>query len=268
MNTSKHLSNRMNNVQGAFTKVPEITALFWIIKVLTTGMGEAASDLLAHEVLGEGIAIILFGSCLAVSLVLQFKARKYTTWIYWLNVALISIFGTMLADGLHLGPAVSTILFAVLLAIILIAWYVSEKTLSIHSIYTRRREVFYWATVMATFALGTAAGDMTAFTLHLGTLLSGIMFVGIIAIPAIGYKLFGMNDIFAFWFAYIITRPLGASFADWIDGPTRFGGLGIEKGPLSLVLTIIIIALVSYMGIKGLDVKSAYNAKQELQESN
>lgn len=174
----------------------------------------------------------------------------------------------MVADGLHLGPVVSTILFAGLLAIILITWYVSEKTLSIHSIYTRRREAFYWDTVIATFALGTAAGDMTAVFLHLGTLLSGIMFVGIIAIPAIGYLLFGMNDIFAFGVAYIITRPLGASFADWIDGPTRFGGLGIEKGPLTLVLIIIIIGLVSYMGIKHLDVKNMNHPKDKFQYEN
>lgn len=244
-----------DNTQRILCKVPQITVLFWIIKVLTTGMGEVASDYLSHDLLGQGTAAILFGSVLVILLVLQFKARKYTTWIYWLNIAIISVFGTMVADDLHLRPVVSTLLFAGLLAIILITWYVSEKTLSIHSIYTRRREAFYWATVMATFALGTAAGDMTAFSLHLGTLVSGFMFVGLIAIPAIGYLLFGMNEIFAFWFAYIITRPLGASFVDWIDGPVRFGGLGIEKGPLSLVLTIIIIGLVTYMGVKHLDVK-------------
>lgn len=265
MNISKPLSNKMHHAQSTFTKVPEITILFWIIKVLTTGMGEAASDYLSHDVLGQGIAIILFGSLLVISLVLQFKARKYNTWIYWLNIAIISVFGTMVADGLHLGPVVSTALFAGLLTITLITWYVSEKTLSIHSIYTRRREFFYWATVMATFALGTAAGDMTAFTFHLGTLLSGIMFVGVIAIPAIGYWLFGMNEIFAFWFAYIITRPLGASFVDWIDGPMRFGGLGIEKGPLSLVLTIIIVGLVIYMRVKHLDVKDTNNDSKKFQ---
>lgn len=265
MNTNKPLFNKMHNTQSTLSKVPEITILFWIIKVLTTGMGEAASDLLAHEMLGEGTAIILFGSLLVVSLALQIRARRYITWIYWLNIAIVSVFGTMVADGLHLGPVVSTTLFAVLLAIILITWYLSEKTLSIHSIYTRRREAFYWTTVMVTFALGTAAGDMTAFTLHLGTLLSGIMFIGIIAIPAIGHFLFGRNKVFAFWFAYIITRPLGASFADWIDGPTRFGGLGIEKGPLSLVLTIIIVGLVSYMGIKHLDVKETNNDSKKFQ---
>ena len=247
------------------SKVPEITVLFWIIKILTTGMGEAAADYLSHDLLDQGLATILLGSILVISLALQLKARKYTTWIYWLNIAIISVFGTMVADDLHIGPVASTIIFAGLLATILITWYVSEKTLSIHSIYTQRREVFYWATVMATFALGTAAGDMTAFSLHLGTLLSGIMFVGLIAIPAIGHLLFGMNEIFAFWFAYITTRPLGASFADWIDGPTRFGGLGIEKGPLSLVLTIIIIGLVIYMGVKHLDVKDTKNDLEKLQ---
>lgn len=261
MNITKPLSNTMYRTQSNFSKVPEITLLFWIIKILTTGMGEAASDYLSYRLLGPTIAAILFGGCLIVSLVLQFRARRYVTWIYWLNVALISVFGTMVADGLHLGFIMSTTFFTMLVAIILITWYMSEKTLSIHSIYTRRREAFYWTTVMATFALGTAAGDMTAETLHLGFLFSGFMFVGLIAIPALAYLLFGMNEIFAFWFAYIVTRPLGASFADWMTGRSSEGGLEMNQVAVSLVLVVIIVALVIYMGITHLDVKDVNNKR-------
>jgi len=150
MNENKFVSNIMYDGRSNLSKVPEITVLFWIIKVLTTGMGEAASDYVSHRLLGPGVSMMIFGGCLIISLILQFKARGYVTWIYWLNIALISIFGTMVADGIHLGPVVSTTVFAILLSIILIGWYMSEKTLSVHSIYTRRREAFYWATVMAT----------------------------------------------------------------------------------------------------------------------
>lgn len=262
MNINKTLSDSMHNENGnIINKVPEITALFWIIKILTTGMGEAASDYVsrmfrnAGGLGGRGIAMIIFGGCLVISLILQFRVRRYVTWIYWLNIALISVFGTMIADGIHLGHVASTIIFATLVAIVLIVWYMCEKTLSVHSIYTRRREAFYWTTVMATFALGTAAGDMTADVFHLGFLWSGIMFVGIIAIPALAYKLFNMNEVFTFWFAYIITRPLGASFADWMDAPIRRGGLGWSQPVVVLVAIFVIIALVAYMGFTHMDIK-------------
>jgi uncharacterized membrane-anchored protein len=263
-------SNVMNSEERCLSKVPQITILFWIIKILTTGMGEAASDYISHGLLGSGghggprgtggpggpgLAMIIFGGLLVISLILQFRARRYVTWVYWLNIALISIFGTMIADGMHLGPVVSTMVFAILVTIILAGWYVSEKTLSVHSIYTRRREAFYWATVMATFALGTAAGDMTADAFHLGFLWSGIMFVGIISIPALAYKLFKVNAVFTFWFAYIITRPLGASFADWMDSPIRRGGLGWSQPVVVLVSISVIIVLVAYMGFTKMDVR-------------
>lgn len=268
MNENKLASNIISEGEHILSKVPEITILFWIIKILTTGMGEAASDYISFRLLGPRVALGVFGGCLVVSLILQFKARQYVTWIYWLNIALISVFGTMIADGLHLKPTISTTIFAVIVAIILIAWYISEKTLDIHSIYTKRREAFYWATVMATFALGTAAGDMAADALHLGFLLSGIIFVGIIAIPAVAYKLFNVNKVFTFWFAYIITRPLGASFADWMDSPIRRGGLGWSQPVIVSILISAIIILVAYMWYNRMDVKYKINGKEQLQGVN
>lgn len=239
-------------------KVPEITIYFWIIKVLTTGMGEVTSDYLAHSI-NPIIAVALAGISLVASLIIQFSVRRYVAWVYWLNAIMVSIFGTMVADILHIGFGipylVSTSFFVVVLAIIFITWYMCEKTLSIHSIYTRQRETFYWATILTTFALGTAAGDMTAVTLHLGYFFSGVLFVFIFAIPTLAYWLFGLNEIFTFWFAYIITRPLGASFADWIGISHARGGIGLGTGIVSLVLTVIILGLVGYLTITHKDVK-------------
>ncbi|MGI8420391.1 MAG: COG4705 family protein [Candidatus Levyibacteriota bacterium] len=233
-------------------KVPEVTIYFWIIKLLTTGMGETTSDFLVRKI-DPVIAVVLGAIALAVALILQFRAKKYITWIYWLAVAMVAIFGTMVADVLHIGLGipylVSSIFFAIALAIIFFTWYKFEGTLSIHSITTHRREFFYWATVMATFALGTAAGDMTATTLQLGYFDSGILFALLFALPAIAYWKFGMNEIFTFWFAYIITRPLGASFADWIGRPTNLSGVGFGTGQISLVLAILISILVIYLSI-------------------
>jgi uncharacterized membrane-anchored protein len=192
-------------------------------------------------------------------LVLQFSVRRYVTWIYWLVVVMVSIFGTMAADVLHVVLGIpyfaSTTFFVVVMTIIFVTWFSIEKTLSIHSIYTRRREVFYWSTVLGTFALGTAAGDMTAITMHLGYFSSGIMFAILLVIPALGYWLFGLNGIFAFWFAYIMTRPVGASFSDWISVSHSRGGLGLGEGPVSLGLTIIIILFVGYLAASRKDVK-------------
>jgi len=232
------------------SKVPEVTIIFWITKILTTGMGETTSDYLAHQ-MDPVIAVIIGGIALAAALFLQFSVRTYIPWVYWLAVVMVSVFGTMAADILHIGLGipyiVSTIFFLVVLAIIFIVWHSSEKTLSIHSIYTPRREFFYWATVLATFALGTAAGDMTATTMNLGYLDSGVMFAIVFAIPAVAYWLFGLNAIIAFWFAYIITRPLGASFADWMGVSHARGGLEWGTGPVSLSLAFLIVLLVAYL---------------------
>ncbi len=242
------------------SKVPQITVFFWITKVLTTGMGEATSDYLAHR-FGPVIAGTLGLTAFVAALAAQFRVRRYMAWVYWTAVVMVAVFGTMAADGLHveLGVpyAVSTPFFAVVLAAIFIVWYRTEKTLSIHSIYTRRREVFYWATVLATFALGTAAGDLTATTLHLGFLASGILFTVVIAVPAIGYWRFNLNPIVAFWFAYIVTRPLGASYADWLGVPRSLSGLNMGRGPVALGLTIVIVGFVAYLATARTDVEEA-----------
>jgi len=251
----KTLSVTRNQV---LSKVPEITILFWITKILTTGQGEVFSDYLFFSKLGHTTAMVMGFTGLAVSLAIQFSVKRYVVWIYWLGIVAVSIFGTMVADFIHgaLGISffASTTGFIVLQAIIFVAWYVTEKTLSIQSIHTRRREAFYWATVLGTFALGTAAGDCTAFNMHLGLFTSGVLFTVLIAIPALAYKYFGLNEIFAFWFAYVMTRPLGASFSDWMASGRA--GLGWGTGPVSLGLAIIIICLVGYMAVTQKDVKS------------
>jgi uncharacterized membrane-anchored protein len=254
---TKNLDHTRHEAKQIFNKVPEITVFFWIIKILTTGMGEVTSDYLATHI-NPVIAVALTGLCLVAALAVQLLIRKYVAWIYWLNVVMVSIFGTMAADVLHVGLGisyiVSTTFYVIVLAIIFVTWYSSEKTLSIHSIFTCRRELFYWATILSTFALGTAAGDMTATTMGLGYLFSGVMFAILIAIPAIAYWKFGLNEIFAFWLAYIVTRPLGASFADWMSVPSNRGGLGIGTGSVSLGLTIIILCLVGYMALTRKDI--------------
>ena len=231
-------------------RVPEITVLFWIIKLLTTGMGETTSDYLMHQ-MNPIFAVALGGGGLAVALLMQFSVHRYIPWIYWLAVIMVAIFGTMAADAIHVALGipylVSTVGFSVALAAIFAIWYRTEKTLSIHRIYTFRREMFYWATVMTTFALGTAAGDMTASTLGLGYFTSGLLFTLLFALPAIAYWRFGLNEVSAFWFAYILTRPLGASFADWLGKPRVHGGVGIGTGQISLILAILIFGFVAHL---------------------
>lgn len=253
----------------ALAKVPEVTIFFWIIKILTTGMGETTSDFLAHA-LNPIVAVGLGGIGLAIALLLQFSTRRYVPWVYWLTVIMVAIFGTMAADVLHVGLGipylVSTIFFMISLAIIFILWFVVENTLSIHSIFTPRRELFYWATVMATFALGTAAGDMTATTMHLGYFTSGVMFAVLILIVMMSHYVAkniltlehthqSRNAVFAFWLAYILTRPLGASFADWMGVATSRGGLGWGTGSVSLVLFILILGFVGYLTVTHKDVE-------------
>ena len=236
--------------ERGLSKVPEVTALFWIIKILTTGMGETTSDFFAHTT-GPIIAVVLGGVGLALALALQFKTDRYRPWQYWSCVVMVSVFGTMAADVIHVGLGVpyvvSSIAFTLALTGIFVVWYRSEGTLSIHSITSRRREVFYWATVLATFALGTAVGDMTATTFHWGYFMSGVVFAALICVPAIAHARFGLNSIVAFWTAYILTRPLGASFADWVAVPPARGGLNWGTGLISLVLLAIILVLVGYL---------------------
>ena len=239
-------------------KVPEVTVYFWIIKLLSTAMGESTSDYLVFHI-NPYVAVVFGCIGLVVALTLQLTVRRYIPWIYWLAVVMVAIFGTMAADVLHvvigIPYLISTIFFTTVLAIIFIVWYATEKTLSIHSINTLRRELFYWATVIATFALGTAVGDLTAATLHLGYFASGVLFAILFALPGLAYWLFRINAIFAFWFAYIMTRPLGASFADWFGKPI-LGGLGLGDAPVAGILTILIIILVAYVSISRVDMKS------------
>ncbi len=250
----------MQLTRRVMRKVPEVTIYFWIIKLLTTAMGESTSDYLVYHI-NPYIAVALGGIGFLASLVLQLLVRRYVPWIYWLAVTMVAIFGTMAADVTHIvldvPYQVSTVFFAVVLAIIFVVWYRSEKTLSIHSINTPRRELFYWAAVLATFALGTAAGDMTAATLGLGYFSSGVLFAVLFALPALAYRLFGLNEIVAFWFAYIMTRPLGASFADWLAKP-YLGGLGLGDAKVSLVLTILIIGFVGYLTVTRKDIKDEH----------
>jgi len=239
---------------GQLRKVPEVTVGFWVTKVLTTGMGEATSDTLDHQ-LPPVVAVALGFAGLVIALVLQFAAPRYRPWTYWLAVVMVAVFGTMAADVLHIQfgipYAVSTTFFAIVLAAVFVAWYSSEHTLSIHSITTPRREAFYWLTVMSTFALGTAAGDMTATTFHLGYLVSGVGFTILIAVPAVAHRWLGLNAIAAFWFAYIVTRPLGASYADWLGVSRARGGLNLGSGAVSIASTVLIVIAVAVLARRG-----------------
>jgi uncharacterized membrane-anchored protein len=230
----------------ALSLVPPVTGvLFWSTKILTTGAGEVASDYLGRSslaVVEVGLAGVLF----LVALRAQLRATRYSPTVYWLAALMVSVFGTSVADVVHVGLGVSyvasTCVLAVVLAAILAAWRRSEGTLSIHSVTTRRRQHFYWATVMCTFALGTAAGDMFARNLHLGYLLPGLIFAALIVLPLGGWRL-GLDGVAMFWTAYILTRPLGASFSDWAAVEPDRRGLGLGAGPVALVL-LAAIALV------------------------
>ena len=251
--------------QLAGRKVPEVLAVFWVIKLLSTALGESTSDYLVFHV-NPYLAVTLGALGLVIALALQFSVRRYIAWVYWLAVVMVAVFGTMAADVMHIVLHVSYLnssaFFLVTLAVIFIVWYVSERTLSIHSITTRRREMFYWATVLATFALGTALGDMTASTLRLGYLDSGILFALLFALPALGYYFLGLNEVVAFWFAYIVTRPLGASFADWFGKPKTATGLDFGDGPVSFVLAALIIILVAWLTITRADTQEVAEARR------
>jgi uncharacterized membrane-anchored protein len=234
-------------------KVPQITALFWVAKVTSTAMGEALADFLDG---GAGLVLPALGALLSLALFMvalrrQLRRREYDTASYWFAVAMVATFGTMAADSLHqflgIPYGVVTAIYATVLAGVFWRWWSHEHTLSIHSIDTRRREHFYWATVLSTFALGTAAGDWTATDLHLGFFSSGLIFAGAILVPAIAYRL-GVNPIVTFWAAYIITRPLGASFADWFDYPRHSSGLGWSTLPVWTTLAVVMVAVVTVIG--------------------
>lgn len=238
-------------------KVPEITALFWLIKILTTGMGEAASDGLGETSLVLGGIVGVGGFFLA--LWLQLRSDRYHAPTYWSCVSMIAVFGTIMADLLHVATGLSyyvtSVFYALVVAGLFTWWHRSEGTLSIHHIDTRRRERFYWATVLASFALGTAVGDLTGLTMHLGFLASGWLFLGAILVPLLAWRL-GAGATLCFWTAYVLTRPLGASFADWIGKDHAIGG-GLGFGDLKLValLVLAIAALVTWAHRSGHDIQ-------------
>jgi uncharacterized membrane-anchored protein len=238
-------------------KVPEVIFLFWVVKILTTAGGEATSDYLKTygNFGGGGLEVLV----IVVGLALQFGTRRYRAFAYWSLAFAIAITGTGVSDFLHLDVHIpyagTTLLWAVVLAAIFWVWQRSEGTLSIHSITTQRREAYYWATVFATFALGTALGDFTATTLHLGYLDSGILFTIVILIPALAHWRFGLNGVAAFWMSYIVTRPLGASFADYISKPKNTSGLNFGDGPTAIVFALAVFILVSYLALARPDIQ-------------
>jgi uncharacterized membrane-anchored protein len=239
-------------------KVPEITVFFWVIKILCTTVGETAADLL-NENLGLGLTTTTYimGAFLIVTLVFQFRSRRYVPGIYWLAVVLISVVGTLFSDNLvdNLGVALqtTTIGFGIVLAVVFASWYASEKTLSIHTIVTTRREAFYWLAILFTFALGTSAGDLVAERFELGYPLSVGIFAATIALVTIAHFRFKMNAILSFWIAYILTRPLGASIGDYLSQPVNEGALGLGTVATSLIFLSAILSLVVYLTISKRD---------------
>lgn len=233
-------------------KVPEVTAWFWIIKVMATTVGETAADYLNVTVgLGLSGTSLVMGALLIVALAFQFRARRYVPSIYWLCVVLISVVGTLVTDNLidnvGLSLVTTTIAFAIALAATFAAWYASERTLSIHTIHTTRRESFYWLAILFTFALGTAAGDLVAERLAVGYALSALLFAGLIALVAIAHYGLRAGAVLTFWLAYILTRPLGASMGDYLSQPRDNGGLGLGTTVTSLIFLVIIVGIVLYL---------------------
>ncbi|MBV9660597.1 MAG: hypothetical protein JO337_05520 [Acidimicrobiales bacterium] len=230
-------------------RVPEIGAAFWVIKGMSTAMGEATSDYSVHAI-DPVVAVLLGFAAFVIALVLQFRQARYRAWTYWFAVCMVGVFGTMAADVLHVRFGVpytaSSILYGAVLLAVFSSWRMTEGTLSIHSVNSPRREAFYWLAVVATFAMGTAVGDFTAYTLHLGYFASTALFAGIIAIPAAGCRWFGWNRVFSFWFAYVVTRPLGASIADGLGKPKNVSGLGLGDGWIALAFGLGILLMVSY----------------------
>jgi uncharacterized membrane-anchored protein len=236
----------------AFNRVPKVTFDFWLIKLMAVTMGETAADYLGVN-LGLGLTktSLIMSAVLIVALIAQFAQKRYVPWSYWLAVVLISIVGTLITDNMvdNFGITLitSTIIFTLALAATFALWYNSEKTLSIHSIYTNRREAFYWLAILFTFALGTAAGDLVAEQFAIGYLGTGILFAMIIASLAFGYYALGLDAILGFWLAYIFTRPLGASFGDLLSQPHEYGGFGLGTIITSVMFLASIFAIVIYM---------------------
>lgn len=238
-----------------YNRVPRVTPEFWLIKLMAVTMGETAADYLSVQMgLGLTATSLLMGTVLIAALVWQFRQKRYVPAPYWLAVVLISIVGTLITDNLvdnfHVPLQVTTAVFAAALAITFALWFRSEKTLSIHSIYTTRREAFYWLAILFTFALGTAAGDLVAEQFALGYLATGILFGMIIVSLTLGYFFLGLDGILAFWLVYILTRPLGASFGDLLSQPPQYGGVGLGTITTSAVFLAVIVAVVVFLSLR------------------
>ena len=249
------LPDTLSRSRGMLNKVPEVTLIFWVIKVLATTVGETAADFLNVDLgLGLSITSVIMAVLLSIALVVQFRLRKYTPAVYWLAVVLISVVGTLITDNLtdNLGVPlwITTLVFAVALAATFTVWARLEKTLSIHSIFTTRREMFYWLAVLFTFALGTAAGDLVAEGFQLGFLVALIVFAAAIAVVSVAYFVFKLNAVLAFWIAYILTRPLGASTGDLLSQPVADGGLGLGTTGTSVLFLSVILILVIVLTLR------------------
>jgi uncharacterized membrane-anchored protein len=265
-NTDAHRRSRLTAAGAA--RVPQVGVAFWVIKALSTAMGESTSDYLVHAMLPQ-LAVLLGFTAFLVALVLQFRQGRYVAWSYWLAVAAVGVFGTMAADVLHVALHVpytaSATLYAVVLAAVFFLWWKTEGTLSIHSIDTPRREMFYWAAVASTFAMGTALGDFTAYTLKLGYFPSAVMFAAIIAVPAVAYALLRRHEVLLFWLAYVVTRPLGASTADGLGKPKDVSGLGLGNGAVALVLAGLIVVMVAYLSLTRADLQAGAGSELGLE---
>src|SRR5436190_7705369 len=252
-------SERSFGLRQMLNKVPEVTLYFWVIKVLCTTVGETASDYLADNVgLGLTKTTYITAALLLVTLFFQFRLRRYVAGVYWLGIVLISVVGTQITDNLsdNLGVSLvtTTTIFSIVLAIVFAIWWTSERTLSIHTIYTTKREAFYWLAVLFTFALGTAAGDLTAERLNVGFAWSVAIFAGAIALVALAHYAFGLNAVLAFWLAYILTRPLGASIGDELSQSRKDGALGLGTTVTSAIFLVAIVIVVSYLAVTKRDV--------------
>lgn len=249
---SYEVVSSLSRSQQMLSKVPEVTIFFWIIKIMATTVGETAADLLNFNLnFGLTLTTIIMSSFLLIALFFQFRSRKYVPGIYWLTVVMISIVGTLITDNLvdNYGVALetTTLIFTFALVATFAAWYASEKTLSIHSIYTTKREVFYWLAILFTFALGTAAGDLTSEGLNVGYWKSALMFAILIGMVTVAYYRFNLNSVTAFWIAYILTRPLGASIGDYLSQPLDAGGLALSTMKISAIFLVTILGLVIYL---------------------
>jgi uncharacterized membrane-anchored protein len=241
-----------SNIGKMVNRVPEVTLVFWILKILATTVGETAADVLSTTFkLGTVVTSYVMAVLLLISLVFQLRAKRYVPPIYWIVVVFISVVGTLISDNLvdNLGVPLTTtsLIFTVALVAVFIFWYLSERTLSVHTIYTLRRELFYWAAILFTFSLGTSAGDLLSERLGLGYPLSAVMFAAAIALIYLAYRVKVMNEVLAFWLAYILTRPLGASMGDLLTQEKDAGGLGLGTIPVSVVCLLGIVGGVFYL---------------------